>query len=237
MVRRVAERIRRIEWQAVERELEEVGCARLPRLLPAGACRELIRLWERRDGFRSSVEMAAHGFGEGSYRYFAEPLPKVVALLRRRLYPPLARIARVWAGRLGSDAAYPPGHAAYRRLCRAAGQTRPTPLLLRYAAGGYNCLHQDRYGPMVFPLQVAVLLSAPGRDFEGGELVLVENRPRMQSRALALSVGRGDAVVFPSAERPVAGARGFYRASVRHGVSRLTAGERYALGVIFHDAQ
>lgn len=232
----VEHRLRGLAWDVLERDLDEGGCALLPRLLPAKACRELIRLWERRELFRSSVEMAAHAFGEGSYRYFAEPLPPVVAELRRRLYPPLARIANRWAERLGTGVRYPPTHAAYRRHLRTGGQRRPTPLLLRYRAGGYNCLHQDRYGPLLFPLQVAVLLSAPGADFRGGELVLVENRPRMQARALALSPGRGDAVVFATAERPVEGRRGFYRASLRHGVSRVLAGERYALGIIFHDA-
>jgi uncharacterized protein len=181
--------------------------------------------------------MARHRFGEGDYRYFAAPLPAVVQTLREDLYARLAPIANAWSARLGEEAALPGELAEYERRCRAAGQTRPTPLLLHYTAGGYNCLHQDLYGALAFPLQVTVLLSDPERDFTGGELLLVEQRPRMQSRGEVIALARGEGVVFPCRSRPVRGARGDYRVGIRHGVSRIHSGERFALGIIFHDAR
>jgi hypothetical protein len=183
------------------------------------------------------VVMARHGFGRGEYQYFAAPLPEPVAALRAALYPPLAEIANRWAGRLGAADRYPPTHAEFLARCHAAGQTRPTPLLLRYGPGDYNCLHQDLYGPLAFPLQVAVLLSEPGRDFSGGEFVLVENRPRMQSAASVVPLVQGEAVAFAVNQRPVDGTRGDYRVTLRHGVSRIRAGQRMTLGIIFHDAE
>lgn len=216
--------------------IEAAGHARLPGLLSSAECRSLAALFEATERFRSHVVMARYNFGRGEYKYFAEPLPPLVARLREMLYPPLAQIANRWRERLGEAGDYPVDHAAYRARCHAAGQARPTPLLLRYRRGDYNCLHQDLYGEEVFPLQVTVLLSAPGSDFDGGEFVLTEQRPRMQSRARVVSLARGDAVVFPVRTRPVAGTRGDYRVNVRHGVSEVHRGERHALGVIFHDA-
>jgi hypothetical protein len=186
--------------------------------------------------FRSRVIMARHGFGQGEYRYFAYPLPDLVERLRTAIYPGLARIANGWAAPLGMDATYPAAHADYLAACHAAGQTRPTPLLLRYGTGDFNCLHQDLYGAMMFPLQLAVLLSRPGEDFAGGEFVLVEQRPRQQSRAEVVPLRQGDAVVFAVNQRPVQGTRGVYRVAMRHGVSRVRGGQRHTLGVIFHDA-
>jgi hypothetical protein len=181
--------------------------------------------------------MAQHGFGRGEYKYFAYPLPDVVAELRTALYPQLAAIANRWNEAMGTTVRYPDDHAAFLQRCHRAGQTRPTPLLLRYGAGDYNCLHQDVYGQHVFPLQVTVLLSVPGRDFSGGEFVLVEQRPRRQSRAEVVALGQGDGVIFPVRHRPVPGSRGTYRVTLRHGVSRVRAGQRHAAGIIFHDAQ
>ncbi|WP_205854218.1 2OG-Fe(II) oxygenase [Phenylobacterium kunshanense] len=225
-----------IDWTALAQDLDTHGCAIIPRLLPAADCEALAALYDAPAGFRSTVVMARHGFGRGEYRYFAYPLPEPVASLRAALYPPLARIANAWNAALGEPVRYPAEHADYLARCHAAGQIRPTPLVLRYVAGDYNCLHQDLYGEHVFPLQVAVLLSEPGRDFEGGEFVLTEQRPRMQSRVEVVPLGQGDAVVFPVSQRPVRGSRGLYRVNMRHGVSRLRSGRRHTLGVIFHDA-
>ena len=233
----VEERLRAIDWRSVERELDERGHARIPGLLTAGQCRELAALWEDASRFRNHVDLGRHRFGEGQYRYFARPLPPLVQTLRTRLYPPLARIADGWGERLGDERRQPPTLARFLAVCREAGQTRPTPLLLRYGAGGYNCLHQDLYGLVAFPLQVAVLLSQPGRDFEGGEFLLVEQRPRMQSRGEAIALERGEAILFPNRERPVEGSRGPYRTQMRHGVSRVHSGERLTLGIIFHDSR
>jgi hypothetical protein len=226
-----------IDWAAVAAELDENGCAILGALLEPEACATLAAAWDDPGLFRSEVVMARHGFGRGSYRYFAYPLPAPVAGLRAALYPPLAAIANRWAQRLGSEASFPPDHHAFLDRCRDAGQDRPTPLLLRYEAGDWNALHQDLYGANVFPLQVAILLSEPGEDFRGGEFVLAEQRPRMQSRAEVVPLRRGDAVVFPVRERPACGARGWHRRTMRHGVSRVRSGLRFTLGIIFHDSR
>ena len=225
-----------IDWTAVAGELDAHGCAVVPRLLAAGACEAIAGWYDEAERFRSTVIMGRHGFGRGEYRYFAYPLPASVAALRTALYPPLARIANGWNAALGDAVRFPEDHARFLARCHAAGQVRPTPLLLRYGPGDYNCLHQDLYGEHAFPLQMAVLLSEPGRDFEGGEFVLTEQRPRMQSRVEVVSLRQGDAVVFPVRHRPVHGSRGVYRVSLRHGVSRLRAGRRHTLGIIFHDA-
>ncbi len=212
------------------------GYAILPGLLGPEECRALIALYDDRTAFRSRVVMARHGFGEGEYKYLAYPLPSVVGNLRRGLYPRLAAIANRWAEQLRLEANFPPTLEAYLTRCRDAGQLRPTPLILKYGLGDYNCLHQDLYGELVFPLQATVLLSRPDEDFVGGEFLLVEQRPRRQSKGEVVPLQQGDAVVFPVNHRPVAGARGFYRVTMRHGVSRLRSGARYTLGVIFHDA-
>ena len=225
-----------IEWQSVEAQLDAHGCGILPGLVAADECVALQRLWDEEDRFRSHIHMARHGFGRGEYRYFRYALPEVIAGLRSNLYPPLARVANRWAERLGRVRRFPAAHAEFLEQCRKDGQVRPTPLLLRYEAGDWNALHQDVYGEHVFPLQVAILLSEPGRDFAGGELVLTEQRPRMQSRAEVVPLAQGDAVVFPVRDRPVRGSRGDYRVQMRHGVSRLRSGLRFTLGIIFHDA-
>lgn len=224
-----------IDWTTVAHDLDANGCARLPGLLSEAECGALAARYDG-ESFRATVTMARHGFGRGEYRYFAYPLPGPVAELRAALYPPLADIANRWAAVLGAPTRYPADHGGYLARCHAAGQTRPTPLLLRYGPDDYNCLHQDLYGEHVFPLQAAVLLSEPGRDFDGGEFVLTEQRPRMQSRAEVVPLRQGDAVIFPVSHRPVRGGRGVYRVNLRHGVSRIRAGRRHTLGVIFHDA-
>ncbi len=237
-----------IDWQRVEVDLDAWGAARLPGLLDPAACAELAALYERAELFRSRVVMARHGFGAGEYRYFAYPLPPLVAALRAAAYPPLAAIANRWRARLGAPAGtapFPERLEDFLAACHAAGQTRPTPLLLKYGAGDYNRLHQDLYGPLHFPLQITLLLSRPGpaggaddtaSDFAGGAFVLTEQRPRSQSRAEVVPLDQGDAVVFPVRERPAEGRRGPYRLTLRHGVSRITRGRRLALGLIFHDA-
>ena len=229
-------RLAAADWGALAASLDAEGWAVLPGLLPADRCEEIASLYDGSDGFRSRIVMARHGFGRGEYRYFAYPLPPLVAELRTSLYARLAPIANRWHARMGMAARFPVDHAAFLARCHAADQTRPTPLLLRYGPGDYNCLHQDLYGAHVFPLQVAALLSEPGADFEGGELVLTEQRPRMQSRAMVVPLRKGDAVVFAVNARPVAGTRGPYRVHMRHGVSALRAGRRHTLGLIFHDA-
>jgi uncharacterized protein len=218
------------------KSLADEGWAILPRLISPDDSKEVQTAWCTPSLFRSEVNMVRHGFGQGVYRYFADPLPPQIARLRTGLYPPLAEIANRWADVLGTGQTYPATHAEYRARCHAAGQTRPTPLLLRYGPGDWNALHQDLYGAEVFPLQVAILLSEPDRAFTGGEFVLTEQRPRMQSRVAVVPLRQGDAVVFPVRERPVQGARGPYRVQMRHGVSKLHSGERFTLGIIFHDA-
>jgi hypothetical protein len=227
----------RPDWSEVAQELRDWGHARLPGLLPAADCRALAALWPQQARFRSHVEMERHAFGAGAYRYFGHPLPPLVRALRTQLYARLAPIANAWEDALASGRTHPPRLREFLARCHAAGQERPTPLLLHYQEGGYNCLHQDRYGGVAFPLQVAILLSRPQQDFRGGEFLLTEQRPRMQSRGFAIALERGEAVVFANAERPVRGVRGYYRVQTRHGVSRVLAGERMTLGLIFHDAR
>ncbi|OOG39921.1 2OG-Fe(II) oxygenase [Polaromonas sp. A23] len=225
------------DWAALTEELQARGSAVLPQLLGPDQCAEVAELYRQSELFRSRVVMARHGFGQGEYQYFGYPLPGLVQQLRSTLYPRLVDVANRWNEAMGIDVRYPAEHATFLARCHAAGQVRPTPLLLQYAEGDYNCLHQDLYGEHVFPLQVAVLLSRPGEDFTGGEFVLTEQRPRMQSRPEVVPLRQGDAVVFAVHHRPVQGSRGFYRVNMRHGVSRLRSGHRHTLGVIFHDAQ
>jgi uncharacterized protein len=216
--------------------LDRDGYAVLPGLIAPDECRSLVALYDEPDPFRSRVVMARHGFGEGEYKYLAYPLPPLVEELRRSLYPRLAPVANAWERQLGRQESFPDALGAYLARCHDAGQRRPTPLILKYGPGDYNCLHQDLYGELVFPLQATVLLSQPGEDFSGGEFLLVEQRPRRQSKGEVVPLAQGDAVVFPVNHRPVAGTRGYYRVTMRHGVSRLRAGRRFTLGVIFHDA-
>lgn len=232
----LAARLERIDWPKVQAALWERPYARLGRLLTTAECRDLIALYDDDRRFRSRIEMERHRFGVGEYKYFASPLPPLVQELRQLAYARLAPIANGWAEALGELEPYPRRLRAFLVRCAKVGQRRPTPLLLRYEAGGYNALHQDLYGELAFPLQLAVFLSRPGRDYTGGAFLLVEQRPRMQSVGEALDFGRGEAVVFANRFRPVRGARGFYRGKVRHGVSRVERGRRLTLGVIFHDA-
>jgi hypothetical protein len=233
----VDERIGAIDWPRVRDDLDAQGAAVIHGLLPAATCRELAALYTRDDVFRDRVVMARHGFGCGEYRYFAYPLPPIVQALRTALYPPLAPIANAWHEAMGLPTRFPEHHADFLVRCHAGGQMRPTPLLLQYGPDDYNCLHQDLYGEHVFPLQVAILLSEPGADFAGGEFVMTEQRPRMQSRAMVLPLRRGDAAVFAVRQRPVQGTRGTYRVNLRHGVTRVLTGRRHTLGIIFHDAE
>jgi hypothetical protein len=232
----LAARLARVDWATVEAALDERGYAVTPPIVTAAECAGLQALWGQPERFRSRVDMARYRFGQGEYRYFAHPLPPPVSALRRLVYPRLVPLANRWARALGIPALYPPTLGAFLARCAAGGQRQPTPLLLRYEAGGYNCLHQDLYGPVAFPLQLTVLLSRPGADFQGGEFLLVEQRPRAQSRGEVVPLRQGQAVVFAVRERPVAGARGALRAVLRHGVSRILSGRRMSLGVIFHDA-
>jgi hypothetical protein len=232
----VENRLSVLDWPAVERVLDSQGSAVIPGLLTPAECDVVAGLYAQEAGFRSRVIMGRHGFGRGEYRYFAYPLPDLIRDLRTGLYPRLAPLANRWNALMGIGVGYPPTHAEFLDRCHAAGQTRPTPLLLQYGADDYNCLHQDLYGEHVFPLQVAILLSQPGRDFTGGEFVLTEQRPRMQSRPEVAPLTQGDALVFAVHHRPVAGTRGTYRVNLRHGVSRVRSGHRHTLGVIFHDA-
>jgi hypothetical protein len=228
-----------VDQATLEAALDRDGFAILPRLLDDDACDRLTAMYDDGGGtaFRSTVVMDRHGYGRGEYRYFARPLPGIVQSLRETLYPPLAGVARMWAARSGTPRNWPADHAGLAALCAAEGQHRRTPLLLRYGPGDYNRLHQDVYGELVFPLQLAVLLDEPGRDFTGGEFVLVEGRARLQSRAAVAPLRRGDGVIFPVRERPVASARGWSKAVMRHGVSEVRSGRRHTLGVIFHDAR
>jgi hypothetical protein len=233
----LADRVDALDWSQITGELDSEGCAVLKDLLTPDECRDISALYPDDARFRSRVVMGRHGFGRGEYKYFSYPLPDLIAQLRPALYARLAGVANRWNEAMGIDIRYPAGHEAFLKRCHGAGQSRPTPLLLQYEAGDYNCLHQDLYGEHVFPLQVAILLSEPGRDFTGGEFVLTEQRPRMQSRAEVVPLAQGDAVAFAVHHRPVQGTRGTYRVNLRHGVSRIRSGQRHTLGVIFHDAK
>lgn len=233
----IEERIAALDWRRITNELDANGHAVIGALLLPDECETLAASYADDERFRSRVVMARHGFGRGEYKYWTYPLPTIVAALRAALYPPLVGVANRWNEAMGIAVRYPADHESFLRRCHLAGQRKPTPLLLRYGEGDYNCLHQDLYGEHVFPLQTAFLLSAPGRDFTGGELVLTEQRPRMQSRAEVVPLGQGDGVIFAVHHRPVQGTRGSYRVNMRHGVSRLRSGQRHTLGIIFHDAQ
>lgn len=229
-------RVAAYDWQTLAGELDGYGCAVLPKLLSPVECRAIAELYPDESHFRSHVHMARHGFGKGEYRYFKYPLPDLLGGLRTALYPRLAGIANEWNSRMGIEESYPSSHASFLKRCHDAGQKRPTPLLLQYVPGDFNCLHQDLYGDLAFPIQVAILLSEPGADFTGGEFVLTEQRPRMQSRAEVVQLRQGDAVAFAVHNRPVHGSKGNYRVNLRHGVSRVRSGMRHTVGIIFHDA-
>lgn len=231
------ERVSALNWEAIQSELQERGCASTDQLLAKSECTELIRGYGAENAFRSRVIMARHGFGQGEYKYFKYPLPSLIAGLRTELYPFLASVANSWSEMLGGGHRFPAQHEAYLRQCHKAGQRLPTPLLLKYGQGDYNCLHRDLYGEMVFPLQVTFLLSVAEQEFTGGDFVLTEQRPRMQSRVEVLPLQQGEAVIFAVNERPVRGKRGVYRVAMRHGVSRIRSGQRFTLGIIFHDAK
>ena len=231
----ISQRVSALPWPELHEELDRRGFAQTPAVLSASECRELAALYEN-GSFRSTVTMARHRFGEGEYRYFDNPLPKPVAELREAFYPPLAEAANRWAERLGEDQEFPDRLSAFIERCHGVGQTRPTPLMLRYGPGDWNALHQDLYGDVAFPFQIVTVLDRPGADFQGGEFVLLEQRPRAQSRAHVVDLNRGAFLIFTTRQRPVEGSRGYYRAAIRHGVSTLTEGQRTTLGVIFHDA-
>jgi len=233
----VSQRIAELDWAGIAESLGAYGCATTGTLLSPDECAALAASYGEDRRFRSRVVMARHGFGRGEYKYFAYPLPEPIADLRTGLYPRLAGIANRWNEQMGVALRYPAAHADYLKRCHAAGQTRPTPLLLQYGPGDYNCLHQDVYGELVFPLQVAFLLSRAGADFTGGEFVLTEQRPRMQSRAEVVPLRQGEGVIFPVHHRPVQGTRRVYRVTMRHGVSRLRSGQRHTLGIVFHDGK
>jgi len=230
-------RVAALDWRRIADDLDAHGHAVIAGVLSGAECDALVASYPADTLFRRRIVMERHGYGQGEYKYFAYPLPDIVAALRTALYPPLAEIANRWNAALKLDTRYPATHAAFLERCHAAGQTKPTPLLLQYGEGDYNRLHQDLYGEHVFPLQAAFLLSEPGRDFTGGEFVLTEQRPRMQSRAEVVPLGRGDGVIFPVHHRPVRGTRGVHRVNMRHGVSRIRSGHRHTLGIIFHDAR
>ena len=232
----VVDPVATVDWNEIAASLDERGYGTTSALLGAEVCRELVALYSSEDAFRRRVVMQHHAYGRGEYKYFRYPLPRIVETLRRAIYPHLAPIANRWRERLRDEGRFPPSLGAYLQQCHKAGQARPTPLLLKYETGDYNCLHHDLYGDLVFPLQLTILLSASEEDFSGGEFLLVEQRPRVQSKAEVVPLRQGDAVVFPVHHRPVEGTRGAYRATMRHGVSRLRSGQRYTLGIIFHDA-
>jgi hypothetical protein len=233
----ISARVDALDWDGITADLDAQGCAVLKQLLTPQECGGIAALYPDDGRFRSKVVMGRHGFGRGEYKYFSYPLPDLIAELRPALYARLTATANRWNRTMGIDIGYPAAHAAFLKRCHDAGQTRPTPLLLQYGEGDYNCLHQDLYGEHVFPLQVAILLSEPGRDFSGGEFVLTEQRPRMQSRPEVVPLAQGDAVAFAVHHRPVQGTRGPYRVNLRHGVSRIRSGHRHTVGVIFHDAK
>ena len=233
----LAARVKALDWESVSHDLDAQGNAMIERLLSPDECQWVAGLYPNDDLFRARVVMSRHGFGRGEYKYFNYPLPDLVANLRTAVYPELVPIANSWNQAIGCDVRFPESHAQFLERCHHAGQVRPTPLMLQYCAHDYNCLHQDLYGEHVFPLQLAILLSEPGRDFAGGEFVMTEQRPRMQSRPMVVPLRQGDGVVFAVHHRPVQGTRGVYRVNLRHGVSRVRSGQRHTLGIIFHDAQ
>jgi hypothetical protein len=235
--KRVAARLKTLDWEHVSHDLDAQGSAMIPRLLSPNECHAVASLYPKDDIFRSRVVMERHGFGRGEYKYFGYPQPDLIAGLRTAVYPHLVPTANRWNNAMGIDVRYPEKHAHFIERCHQAGQVRPTPLLLQYGADDYNCLHQDLYGAHVFPLQLAILLSEPDKDFTGGEFVLTEQRPRMQSRPIVVPLRQGDGVVFAVHHRPVQGAHGVYRVNLRHGVSRIRSGRRHTVGIIFHDAQ
>jgi uncharacterized protein len=231
------DRVSLLDWDRIPRDIDTQGSALLEGILTRDECEALTTLYPDDNLFRSRVVMARHGFGRGEYKYFSYPLPEIIADLRTAIYPHLVPIANHWNSAIGIEVRYPENHSAFLERCHDAGQTRPTPLLLQYGEGDYNCLHQDLYGEHVFPIQVTILLSQPGKDFKGGEFILTEQRPRMQSRPEVVPLRQGDAVAFAVHHRPVQGTRGAYRVNLRHGVSRVRSGHRYTLGIIFHDAK
>lgn len=235
-VRDIIDRVKTLDWKRIPDDLDAQGCAVIEKLVSADECSALTRLYSRDDIFRSRIVMGRHGFGRGEYKYFSYPLPDIISRLRTSLYRHLMPIANRWNAAMGIDVRYPAEHADFIERCHEAGQLRPTPLLLQYEPGDYNCLHQDIYGEHVFPIQVTILLSEPGRDFTGGEFVLTEQRPCMQSRPEVVPLRQGDAIAFAVHHRPVQGTRGVYRVNLRHGVSRLRSGHRHTAGIIFHDA-
>lgn len=236
-VQSLSERIEAIDWMRVSQDLDAGGCATVERLLSPEECRAIADLYSSDEIFRSRIVMARHGFGRGEYKYFSYPLPEPVAQLRTSTYPHLVQTANRWNAAMSVDVRYPDTHAEFVARCHQSGQRRPTPLLLQYGPGDYNCLHQDLYGEHVFPLQLATLLSKPGEDFTGGEFVMTEQRPRMQSRPIVVPLQQGDGVIFAVHHRPVQGTRGVYRVNLRHGVSSIRSGRRHTLGIIFHDAE
>ena len=233
----IAKRLDALDWSAIERSIWEYGYAKTPPVLTPGECADLAAVYDDESRFRSRIDMARYRFGVGEYKYFAAPLPPLVEALRLNAYPPLAAIANQWQAAFGDPELFPTDLQALLRRCHKRGQTKPTPLLLRYEAGGYNCLHQDLYGDVVFPLQLTCFLSRRETDYTGGDFLLVEQRPRAQSRGESIAPEQGEMVIFATRYRPVEGARGIYRGAMRHGVSRITSGSRYTLGVIFHDAK
>lgn len=233
----IAQRVRAINWEQVSQDLDAQGSALVGSLLPPDECRAVADLFTQDDNFRSHIVMARHGFGRGEYKYFSYPLPRLIMGLRTAIYPHLVPVANRWNGAMGIDVRYPEKHAEFIERCHEAGQSRPTPLLLQYGRDDYNCLHQDLYGEHVFPLQLSILLSEPDKDFTGGEFVMTEQRPRMQSRPVVVPLRQGEGVVFAVHHRPVRGTRGVYRVNLRHGVSLVRSGHRHTLGIIFHDAR
>lgn len=233
----IAQRVAKLDWDLIAAELDKQGNATIEKFLDPQECKTIAELYTENAPFRSRIVMGRHGFGSGEYKYFTYPLPPLVQEVRMAVYPHLVPIANRWNEAMGQPASYPTQHEEFLERCRSAGQVRPTPLLVEYGVGDYNCLHQDLYGKNVFPLQVVILLSEPGGDITGGEFVMTEQRPRMQSRAMVVPLGIGDAVIFAVRNRPVTGARGTYKVGLRHGVSRVRSGRRYTIGIIFHDAE
>ena len=233
----IKNRLAQLDWQAIEHSLWEQGYATTPGILTPGECHALIGLYTEPNRFRKRIDMAQHRFGVGDYQYFSEPLPRLVKQIRMHAFPPLARVANRWVDALRQSEVFPTTLSQFLSVCKENAQVKPTPLLLHYEQGGYNCLHQDLYGTIAFPLQLAFFLSRPGTDYTGGEFLLIEQRPRAQSRGIAVTLHQGESIIFTTRYRPALGTRGYYRMTVRHGVSTITSGERYTLGIIFHNAR